>query len=63
MSAENPDRLRERLDKHEEIHDQFDRRISTNENWRLQAQGGLKVLAVVAGTGAIGVLLDLVGVV
>lgn len=51
----------ERLDEHEDTHEQFDRRISRNENWRLQAQGALKVLALVAGGGAVGAILDVIG--
>lgn len=51
----------ERLDDHAETHEQFDRRISRNENWRLQAQGALKVLALVAGSGVVGIGLDLIG--
>jgi hypothetical protein len=41
----------ERLDEHEEVHDNFDRRISRNENWRLQAVGALKILGVLIGSG------------
>lgn len=53
----------ERLDEHEDIHEQFDRRISKNENWRLQAQGALKVIMAILGAGVVGVMLDIVGVV
>lgn len=56
------ERAHERLDEHEVVHEQFDRRISKNENWRLQAQGALKIIGVILGTGAIGVVLDLAGV-
>lgn len=48
-----------RLDEHEEVHDHHDRRISTNENWRLQAQGALKFAAVALGAGGLGFLLDI----
>lgn len=41
----------ERLDDHEQTHEQFDRRISRNENWRLQAVGALKILALLIGSG------------
>lgn len=49
----------ERLDGHEESLDSHDRRISTNENWRLQAQGALKFAAVALGAGGLGLLLDI----
>jgi hypothetical protein len=55
--------VHERLDDHEEVHQRFDRRISRNENWRLQAQGALKVLALVAGSGIVGLLADMAGIV
>lgn len=54
-------RAHERLEEHEEVHDKFDRRISRNENWRLQAQGALKVLTLLLGTGLVGAVLDVVG--
>jgi hypothetical protein len=43
----------ERLDEHEQVHDKFDRRISKNENYRLQAQGALKILALILGAGGL----------
>lgn len=49
----------QRLDEHAEALDHHDRRISTNENWRLQAQGALKIIAIILGAGGLGVLLDL----
>lgn len=49
-----------RLDDHEEALGQHDRRISRNENWRLQAQGALKVLAIILGAGGLAVFVDLV---
>lgn len=48
-----------RLDEHEEVHDHHDRRISRNENWRLQAQGALKFAAVALGAGGLGLLVDI----
>lgn len=56
------ERAHERLNEHEQTHQQFDRRISRNENWRLQAQGALKILAIVVGSGIIGVALDIAGI-
>lgn len=53
------DRAHQRLDEYEEVHEQFDRRISRNENWRLQAQGALKILAVIVGAGGLAVVVDL----
>lgn len=52
-------RIERRLDEHEEVHSQFDRRISKNENYRLQAQGALKVLALILGAGALSYVIDL----
>jgi hypothetical protein len=49
--------LKRRLQRYEEIHGEHDRRISKLENFRLQAQGGLKVLAVVVGSGIIAYFL------
>lgn len=57
------ERAHERLEEHEQTHEQFDRRISRNENWRLQAQGALKILAIVVGSGVIGIGLDVVGII
>jgi hypothetical protein len=51
-------RAHERLDEHESVHDQFDRRISRNENWRLQAQGALKAILLILGSGGIALALD-----
>lgn len=50
----------ERLDEHEEALGNHDRRISRNENWRLQAQGALKTIALILGAGGLMVLIDLV---
>lgn len=46
-------RAHERLDDHAESLEHHDRRISRNENWRLQAQGALKIIAVILGTGVL----------
>jgi hypothetical protein len=54
---------RQRLDEHEEVHEHHDRRISTNENWRLQAQGAVKVLALIVGAGGVGYLANVAGLV
>lgn len=48
----------ERLDDHEQSLDNHDRRISMNENWRLQAQGALKILAIVVGSGVLAYAVD-----
>lgn len=48
-----------RLDEHESVHDQFDRRITTNENWRLQAIGAIKVIALIIGAGGLAFILNL----
>lgn len=58
MSQESRDEFRverahKRLDEHAESLEHHDRRISRNENWRLQAQGALKVLALILGGGAL----------
>lgn len=53
------EQLHNRLDEHERVHESFDRRISTNENWRLQAQGALKTLAFILGAGGLALLADL----
>lgn len=61
MAAEDRDRAahaHERLDEHEEVHDQFDRRISRNENWRLQAQGALKAILLILGSGGLAIALE-----
>lgn len=62
MSNDNPsvERVERRLDEHEETHKQFDRRISTNENYRLQAQGALKVIALIIGAGGLTVIAEAV---
>lgn len=58
------ERLRHKLTEHEETHEHFDRRISRNEEWRLQMQGALKFAAFTLGSGgALTVLLVLLGVV
>lgn len=62
MSVDKAEHAHERLDEHAEVHEKFDRRISKNENWRLQAQGALKFAAVALGAGGIGIILDLAGV-
>jgi hypothetical protein len=49
----------DRLDDHEQSLDNHDRRISRNENWRLQAQGALKIIAVMLGAGALAYLVDI----
>jgi hypothetical protein len=61
MAKRRAERAHERLDDHAETHQQFDRRISTNENYRLQAMGALKILAILLGTGLVGYLLEIVG--
>lgn len=48
----------QRLDEHEQIYEAHDRRISRNENWRLQLQGGLKVIIALLGTGAVATLVN-----
>lgn len=55
MKAE---RAHDRLDEHEDVHTQFDRRISRNENWRLQAQGALKTIMAILGGGGIALALE-----
>lgn len=52
------ERAHKRLDQHEKVHQQFDRRISKNENWRLQAQGALKAILLILGSGGIALLLE-----
>lgn len=47
-----------RLDDHEEVLDYHDRRITQNENWRLQAQGALKVITFILGLGGLAAILD-----
>jgi hypothetical protein len=51
-------RAHSRLDEHEDVHEQFDRRISTNENYRLQLQGALKAITFALGSGGLALLLD-----
>lgn len=52
-----------RLDDHEEQLQDHEQRITMNERWRLQAEGALKILAIALGTGVLGYLLTLAGVV
>lgn len=53
-----------RLNEHEDVHESFDRRISRNEEWRLQMQGALKFAAFALGSGFVtAVALFLIGVV
>lgn len=47
------ERARRRLEEHEDVLDHHDRRISRNENWRLQAQGALKMIAFILGGGGL----------
>lgn len=54
------DQVHSRLDTHEDILDKHDRRISTNENYRLQAQGALKVLAIILGAGGLAYVIDFI---
>lgn len=54
------ERVEERLEDHEEVHQEFDRRITRNENWRLQAQGALKTIALILGAGGLAALADVV---
>lgn len=56
--AMKANRAHDRLDEHEEVHEQFDRRIGRNENWRLQAQGALKVIIGILGAGGLAVIID-----
>ena len=64
MSEESRDggvkveRVRRKVESHEEALDHHDRRISRNENWRLQAQGALKIIALVLGGGGLALLLN-----
>jgi len=56
--------LEARVSRHEEVHETFDRRISRNEEWRLQIQGALKFAAFAVGSGgALTLVLVLFGVV
>lgn len=60
MSTESGDPskpLRRRLSRYEEVHDEHDSRITRLEQFRYQAMGGLKVLAVVVGSGVIAYVL------
>lgn len=52
------ERAHERLDDHEDVHEKFDRRISRNENWRLQAQGALKSILLILGSGGLALALE-----
>lgn len=54
------DRAHQRLDEHADALEHHDRRISINENWRLQAQGALKVIALMLGGGVLAVIIDMV---
>jgi hypothetical protein len=51
MVEHKVERAHDRLDEHEEALDHHDRRISTNENWRIQAQGALKAILFILGSG------------
>jgi hypothetical protein len=55
------ERAHKRLDDHEQTHQQFDRRISMNENYRLQVQGALKVITFILGTAILGYIVDFLG--
>lgn len=60
MSTESDspsDPMKRRLGRYEEIHTEHDRRITRLEQFRYQAMGGLKVLAVVVGSGVIAYFL------
>jgi len=50
--------VEKQLEEYEGVHEKFDRRISRNENWRLQAQGGLKILALILGAGGLAVIFE-----
>lgn len=56
-------RAHERLNEHEDVHEAFDRRISKNENYRLQLQGALKAVAMILGSGVLAWLADMAGLV
>lgn len=62
MSDDPHPRVEQKLEDHEEALDHHDRRISTNENYRLQVQGALKVLTGLASMGALGYALSVIGV-
>lgn len=57
-AAVKAEQAHRRLDDHEEALGNHDRRISTNENWRLQAQGALKIIAIILGAGGLAVLIE-----
>lgn len=52
------ERAHKRLNEHEEVHERFDRRIGRNENWRLQAQGALKAILLILGSGGLALALE-----
>lgn len=52
------EKAHDRLDNHEEALDHHDRRITQNENWRLQIQGALKIIAFILGAGGLAVIID-----
>lgn len=61
MSDDPHPRVERKLEDHEEALDHHDRRISKNENYRLQTQGALKVLTALASMGALGYVLSIIG--
>lgn len=54
VSGERISQAEQQLQTHGEILESHDRRISLNENYRLQLQGALKFAAFALGSGAIG---------
>jgi len=52
------EKAHERIDDHAEVLDHHDRRITRNENWRLQAQGALKIIAIIVGAGGLAVAVE-----
>lgn len=56
---ENRKHLKQEIETHDEMLSVHDRRISRNENWRLQMMGALKFAAFVIGVSitALGVLI------
>lgn len=58
LAERRKQRLERRVEEHEEALDHHDRRISKNENWRLQAQGALKILAITLGSGLLAYVAD-----
>lgn len=61
MSSQPAPRLKVRVDEHEEVLDKHHRRITRNENYRLQIQGALKFAAFILGTSLtiVGLLVGL----